>query len=741
MSQIVLRCPIAAVLLTAATALAQPKDASPVPIKGPGPLPQKTDVRRSADVAAIARTPLTTEDVAARVKQDYYVAALAVSPDGKLLVSTHDASAWPLNVWRAGNPQARTVKIHENCSVTRLQFSPSSASLAGLQGLRLSDTADKTKNWVYWSTITIWDTKSFTSRDLMPPLTIDVRDMCWLPDERFLAVVSAGGHIEIWNVPDRKLVAGVRLAGPPPSAVAVAPDGKLLATGFRNGVIRLHKIPEADKLAAAGEKLIEIPVGKAVAGHEKTVTHLLFSPDGSRLVSGSVPERNICVWDVAEGKPLYAIEGGLSVFTPDGKWLITTGGSGDATNCVMWDVATGAPVTRFAGKGALITHPQIMPDGKHVVLGSMDGTVRFFTVETAKLAETAVVTPSAPAAPATPPAAPATVRPEPAAPSADRSTADGSRLGEPGESHPGEYGGLPELKVTPLATVSTDVEDFKIVELSPDGKVLATASGPARSLELWEAASGKALGSLTIAEGSIARAAFNLDGKTLVLGDSLGFVSVFDVDGRQRRANFKVASQGLTATGVSPDGKLAFVGTEGHGPAIWDIATGKRVGADIAQQGSTTAFAVAPRSGIIAAASDGGLLQFLDATGKVTRSKPVGQARATALRFSHGGAALAMGTNVALWIGDVGPMSMTKIDGRDGNCAMAFVAGKKSLVAMATPKINLWSQETQKRTSVVRIHTAPSVGRLGSLSLDGSIAAMPISPLKVRIYEIPFAKP
>ena len=66
-------------------------------------------------------------------------------------------------------------------------------------------------------------------------------------------------------------------------------------------------------------------------GHSRRVNSVSFSPDGTRIASGS-NDKTVKVWSVESGKCVTTINGHsrgvMSVsFSPDGQWIAT--GSGD----------------------------------------------------------------------------------------------------------------------------------------------------------------------------------------------------------------------------------------------------------------------------------------------------------------------------------------------------------------------------------------------------------------------------
>jgi len=99
-------------------------------------------------------------------------------------------------------------------------------------------------------------------------------------------------------------------------AVAISPDGKLLASGSKTGTIRLWDLAGANLLA-------EQPA------HSHGVESLAFSPDGKTLASGGWDQR-VRVWDVPQLNPLWHFSGHSDgvrsvAFSPDGLYLVTGG--------------------------------------------------------------------------------------------------------------------------------------------------------------------------------------------------------------------------------------------------------------------------------------------------------------------------------------------------------------------------------------------------------------------------------
>ena len=90
------------------------------------------------------------------------------------------------------------------------------------------------------------------------------------------------------------------------------------------------------------------------------------------------------VWDVASGQSLRTLEGHTRpcrrvAFSPDGKTVVS--GSGDGTVRV-WDVASGQSLRTLEATPTAVKAVAFSPDGKTVVSGSGDRTLRVWPILT-----------------------------------------------------------------------------------------------------------------------------------------------------------------------------------------------------------------------------------------------------------------------------------------------------------------------------------------------------------------------
>jgi WD40 repeat protein len=137
-------------------------------------------------------------------------------------------------------------------------------------------------------------------------------------------------------------------------SVAITHDGRYAACG-RSNQIFLYDLATRQFVAQ-----ITDPTEKNGAAHRALVQSLTFSPDGTRLVSGSF--REVKIWKLDAGKPLATAAHTSS--TP-------------ANADLLKKITTAGKVT--------VLSSALSADGQRVVTGCADGSVRVWEASTAKL--------------------------------------------------------------------------------------------------------------------------------------------------------------------------------------------------------------------------------------------------------------------------------------------------------------------------------------------------------------------
>lgn len=188
---------------------------------------------------------------------------------------------------------------------------------------------------------------------------------------------------------------GVRLAAPitahtnGATCVTFSPDGTLLASGGRDGTVKIWSIP--------GMTLLKTLNGGV--GYRPRVFAVVFSKDGAMVGVGG--QGGIVVYRVADGQllgQLTTVDTISFALSPDGT-LLASGSDevdqyGQCVDCSIkiWRTADAALILTIPGNNNGITSLAFSPDQKELAAGAGDrvynGSVRFFDVATGKLLTT-----------------------------------------------------------------------------------------------------------------------------------------------------------------------------------------------------------------------------------------------------------------------------------------------------------------------------------------------------------------
>ena len=165
---------------------------------------------------------------------------------------------------------------------------------------------------------------------------------------------------------------------------ALVPDQ--LAIGMDNGNIELWDTTTGKKLSGIRENIEKLPVPDDMIGlmdDDNSVFVLAFSPDGTRLASGS-RDTTVQLWETTPNHAPVTLRKHTGwptelAFSPDGK-LLASGGTDNTV--ILWDTVSGESLATFTDHLSDITALAFSPDGATLASGSSDGTIRFWNTET-----------------------------------------------------------------------------------------------------------------------------------------------------------------------------------------------------------------------------------------------------------------------------------------------------------------------------------------------------------------------
>lgn len=311
-----------------------------------------------------------------------------------------------------------------------------------------------------------------------------VKGLAFTPDGQQL--ISAGDDkvIRFWDIASGRTVKTIRgEIGPGHEgkffALALSPDGRTLAGGGYLGNFIGTKAPQDEESNKI--RIHDVATGELKAllvGHGNIIgsSALAFSPDGTRLLSGSADNTAI-LWDFAAGKPIRTFKGHANQvyaigFSPDGTRVAT--GSFDST-VRYWQVANGTQIGQPMRHNEKVRVLAVSPRDGTIAAGSDDGEIRLWDGETGRLIKI--------------------LGNQGGIVGNLRFTPDGQRL----LSTCGFSGCQNMQRIWDIATgqqtaAFSDHGNIVIASaLSPDGRVVATGGGSNQEVRLWDIGTGKGL--------------------------------------------------------------------------------------------------------------------------------------------------------------------------------------------------------------------------------------------------------
>jgi WD40 repeat protein len=173
-----------------------------------------------------------------------------------------------------------------------------------------------------------------------------------------------------------------------------------------------------------------------------------------------------------------------------------------------------------------------------------------------------------------------------------------------------------------------------VVVFSPDGKLLASASGD-RTVRLWDANSGAALQTLEGHSDSVSAVAFSPDGTLLASTSGDYTVRLWDAGSGEALQTLKGHSGPVSAVAFSPDGKPLASTSGDRTVKLWDAGSGVALQTLKGHSDSVSAVAFSPDGKLLASASDDWTVRLWDAgSGAVLQTLKADAVRT--LSFSDG---------------------------------------------------------------------------------------------------------
>jgi WD40 repeat protein len=292
--------------------------------------------------------------------------SMALSPDGRRIASAGQAlpggRAAPVKVWDVRSGRVSVEFTGHSGVVFCVAWHP--------DGQRIASAGWDSDRKLF--VVKVWEARTGQVAFTLPG-GAETFTVAFSPDGRHLVTGGGGSDraVQVWDAQTGHKVGTPGAHDREIRGLAFSADGRYLSSASADGTVNLW---DATRL---GEKQVARRTIRARSGQGAVNT--AFSPDGRRLVTGG-EENTVKIWDVQTGRELQSLRGHKGdvwavAFSADagGRWVAS---AGEDSTVKVWDSQTGTLVRSFRGHTGLVTSLAFSPDGRLLLSGSRDQTVK-----------------------------------------------------------------------------------------------------------------------------------------------------------------------------------------------------------------------------------------------------------------------------------------------------------------------------------------------------------------------------
>ena len=271
-------------------------------------------------------------------------------------------------------------------------------------------------------------------------------------------------------------------------------------------------------------------------------------------------------------------------YSPDGKFVLS---GGEDQTLKLWDAASGKEVRTFTGHRGAVTSVAFSPDGSIALSGSSDSTLRLWEVASGhELHVTENLGWKVTSVAFSP---------------------DGKFVVSAADDNQVKLWALPKMeRVRAFTGHSWRVTS---VAFSPDGNFSLTGSED-DSLKLWDVAKGQEVRSFRNGLADVTCVAFSPDGRFGLSGSRDKTVKLWNLASGRGVQQFDGHSQPVRSVVFTHDGRFAVSASEDGTIKVWDLGTGKEFRTFRGHTAAVTSVAVSPDGHNLASSSADGSVRI-----------------------------------------------------------------------------------------------------------------------------------